>query len=245
LMVHRRLKMAGKVEVRWILARIVLMDRWDWEQRRMDWKVREKASINIHLLGTRQFKLTRFTAPWVHSTCYSVPGAHYHTPKWTPGSRLCYSAGTRRLPSPQSMEAQHPSLSLTAKDYLLLLQKARMPDSPQMGGKLWPATLQEAPEALFPQGAQKLISSHYAISLQESHISSVQELELQLLHWVAISYSAGARRPVPQQYTETSAPHCDYRRAPASPSKSRNSNPLAEGRKEVICSTARTLHGAP
>jgi hypothetical protein len=39
------------------------------------------------------------------TTCYSMPGAHYYIPKCTLGSRFCYSACTRRLLSPQNMEA--------------------------------------------------------------------------------------------------------------------------------------------
>jgi hypothetical protein len=49
------------------------------------------------LVGTRWFKPIGFAAPWVPSTWYSVPGACHHTPKWTPDSRLCYSAGAKKL----------------------------------------------------------------------------------------------------------------------------------------------------
>jgi hypothetical protein len=59
------------------------------------------------LVGTRRVKPTDLAAPQVPSTCYSVPEA-CHTPKWTPSSRLCYSASARRLPSPHRMEAQPP-----------------------------------------------------------------------------------------------------------------------------------------
>jgi hypothetical protein len=51
---------------------------------------------------------------------------------------------------------------------------------------------------------------------------------------MAICYFAAARRPIP---------HCDYRRAPAPPSKSGNSSPLTEEKKEVINTTTRTLQG--
>jgi hypothetical protein len=61
-------------------------------------------------------------------------------------------------------------LSLTAREPSLPCQRARMPDSPLRGGKLQPAILQVAPEAMFPQGTQKPIASH-CTSLQESHVS--------------------------------------------------------------------------
>jgi hypothetical protein len=56
------------------------------------------------------------------------------TPKCTPGSRFCYSAGTRKLSSPQSME--HSPLSLTAREPMLPHQRARIPDSLLRRGKL-------------------------------------------------------------------------------------------------------------
>jgi hypothetical protein len=56
------------------------------------------------------------------SACYSVPGAHHYTPKRTSGSRLCYSAETRRLPSPQTMEAKTPH-SLPARQQSLPHQR--------------------------------------------------------------------------------------------------------------------------
>jgi hypothetical protein len=62
-------------------------------------------------------------------------GAGHHTPKWTPGSELCYFADTRRFPSLQSMEAKHFPLFLTAKEPSLPCQGARMPDSPMREGK--------------------------------------------------------------------------------------------------------------
>jgi hypothetical protein len=86
-----------------------------------------------------------------------------------------------KLPFPQSMEAQHSLLSLTTRETLLPHQRARMPDSAMRGGKLKPATLQAAPEALFLQGIQNPDTSHCTF-LQESHVSPVQELEPQILH---------------------------------------------------------------
>jgi hypothetical protein len=68
-------------------------------------------------------------------------------------------------------------------------------------------------------------------------------MESQLLHPVVIHYTAGARRPMPHCAQRPSAPHCKYRRAPASPSKSWNSSPLTVGRKEAIGTKTRTLKG--
>jgi hypothetical protein len=45
-------------------------------------------------------------------------------------------SGIRRLLSPQSMEAQQSSLSLTAKEPSLPRQRARIPDFLLRGGKL-------------------------------------------------------------------------------------------------------------
>jgi hypothetical protein len=78
-----------------------------------------------------------------------------------------HAFGSRRLPFPQSMEDQLSPLSLTARESWLLRQRVRMTDSPLRGGKPSPATLQVAPEALFPQGTQKTSVSH-CTSLQES-----------------------------------------------------------------------------
>jgi hypothetical protein len=47
-----------------------------------------------------------------------------------------------------------------------------------------------------PQGTQKLSSSH-CTSLQQSNASSVQDLESQLLHPLAVHYPSGARRHTP------------------------------------------------
>jgi hypothetical protein len=145
--------------------------------------------------------------------------------------------GTRSLPFPHEMEAKHSPLSLTAREPLLPSQRARVPDSTLRGGKLKPATLQVAPEALLHQGTQKPSTSH-CTSLQESHFSPVQELKSQLLYWVAICYSAGAKRPAPRHSAQRpNAPHCNCRRTPAPPSKNRNSSPHVEARKEVISPT--------
>jgi hypothetical protein len=57
----------------------------------------------------------------------------------------------RRLLSPQNTEDQHSPLSLTVREHSFPHQRARTPDSPMREGKLKPATLQEAPEARFPQ----------------------------------------------------------------------------------------------
>jgi hypothetical protein len=79
------------------------------------------------LVDTRGFKPAGFAASRVPSSYQSVPGACYHTLKWTPGSKLYYSASTRRLTPPKSMEAQHSTLFLTANEPSLLCQRARMP----------------------------------------------------------------------------------------------------------------------
>jgi hypothetical protein len=63
------------------------------------------------------------------------------------------------------------------------------------------------------------------------------------LHWMAIHHSAGARRPASRSAQRHSAPHCDWRRVPTSSSKSGNPSSFPEGRKEVICTTTRTLQG--
>jgi hypothetical protein len=83
------------------------------------------------LVDIRQPRATGFTSPWVPSTCYSVPGAHYHTPK-EPGFAILLA---KRLPSQQSMGGQHFPLSLTAREPLLSHQRARTPDSPTEGRK--------------------------------------------------------------------------------------------------------------
>jgi hypothetical protein len=49
--------------------------------------------------------------------------------------------------------------------------------------------------------------------------------------------------PDPHSAQRPSTPHCDCRRDPVPPSKSRDSSPLAEGRKEVIGTTTRPLQG--
>jgi hypothetical protein len=66
------------------------------------------------LASIGRFKPTGFAAPWASSTLYSVPGAHCQIYMWTLSSRLCTSAGFRRLPSPQS----------TVGEPLLLHQRA-------------------------------------------------------------------------------------------------------------------------
>jgi hypothetical protein len=60
---------------------------------------------------------------------------------------------------------------------------------------------------------------------------------------VAIGYFAGGRRPASHHAQRPNVPHCDCRRALLPPPKSGNSSPLAEGRKEEICTTTRTLKG--
>jgi hypothetical protein len=60
---------------------------------------------------------------------------------------------------------------------------------------------------------------------------------------VAISYSAGARRPASHSAQRLNTPHCDFRREPMPPSKTGNSSPFTEGKEEVICITTRTLQG--
>jgi hypothetical protein len=60
---------------------------------------------------------------------------------------------------------------------------------------------------------------------------------------VATHYSAGVRRPASHSAQRHSTPHFDRRRVPTPPSKSGNNNSLTEGRKEVICTTTRTLQG--
>jgi hypothetical protein len=57
----------------------------------------------------------------------------------------------------------------------------------------------------------------------------------------AIRYSAGARRPASHSAQRPNTPHYDCRRAPAPPSKSRNSSPLTDEKKEVITTTIRPL----
>jgi hypothetical protein len=74
-----------------------------------------------------------------------------------------------------------PTLPTVSRRFSHPLQRARKPDSLR-GGKLQPATLQAAPEALFPPPhthteAQQFIPT----SLQKSHFSPVQELESQIL----------------------------------------------------------------
>jgi hypothetical protein len=60
---------------------------------------------------------------------------------------------------------------------------------------------------------------------------------------VGICNSSGARRPYLHSAQRPSALHCDCRRAHKAPSKGRNSSHLTEGRKEIISTTTRTLHG--
>jgi hypothetical protein len=60
---------------------------------------------------------------------------------------------------------------------------------------------------------------------------------------VATCHSADARRPALHSEQRPTAEHCNSRRIPTPPSKSRNSSPLFKGRKEVISTTTRTLQG--
>jgi hypothetical protein len=116
-----------------------------------------------------------------------------------------------------------------------------MLDSPLRGGKLKLAALQVGPEALFPQGTQKPRTLHCTpASCTGESLLSCQES--QILYQIAICYVAGTRRPTPYNAQRPSIPHCDCRRAPASPSKSKNSSLLTEERKEAT-GTTRTLQG--
>jgi hypothetical protein len=63
-------------------------------------------------------------------------------------------------------------------------------------------------EDLNPQGAQRPSTSH-STPAGESHLS-FQELESWLLHWVAICYSAGARRLASCSAQRPSIPLCDH-----------------------------------
>jgi hypothetical protein len=143
------------------------------------------------LVGTRWFKPSGFASPWVPSTCYSVPGASHHTPKWTPGSRLCYFAGSRRLSTPQSTEAQPPHCLWQQKSphSPIKEQKLQIPHWEKESYSLLHCRQHQKP--CFPQGTQKP-SASYCTSLQESHVSPVWDLESQIFHRVAIHYSAGA-----------------------------------------------------
>jgi hypothetical protein len=146
-----------------------------------------------------------------------------------------------------SLPTEHGSptlpLSLTTREPLLSHQRVRTPDSPLRGGKLKPASLQGAPEALFPQAHR---SQHFTLHLpSKESCLFVQELESQLFHRLSIHYPAGAGRPIPPNHSaqRPSAPHCNSRRAPVLPSKSGNSSSLTEGRKEAIGTTTRPLQG--
>jgi hypothetical protein len=136
------------------------------------------------------------------------------------------------------METQHSPLSLTARESFLPanphpIKEQELPDFPLRGGKLKPVTLQVAPEALFPQDTQKPSTSH-CTSLEKSHISLAQELESQLLHQMAIHYSAGARRPTPHSAQRPSSPYCDCRRAPAPLSRAGTPAPSLRGEKRQL-----------
>jgi hypothetical protein len=147
-------------------------------------------------VGTRKFKPTGFTVPQVLSTCYSVLGAHYHTPKWNPGFKLCYSVGARRLCSPQNMEAQHSPLSLAAKDPWFLYQTARMLDSPLQGRTQKRATLQVPPEALFSPMYTE--AQHFTLHLPTGEPSpSSTRAGIWASPLSGMHYTAGARRPAP------------------------------------------------
>jgi hypothetical protein len=98
-----------------------------------------------------------------------------------------------------------------------------------------------APEVLLPQGKQKSNAFH-CTSQQEGHISPFQELESQLVYWLAICYTLGDRRHAFHSAQRPNTPHCDCMRATGPRSKSINYSHLSKGRKEVICNT-RTLWG--
>jgi hypothetical protein len=102
-------------------------------------------------------------------TWYTVPETCHHTPKWSQEASLPIKHGG---PTPQSLRAREP---------LLPHQRARLPETSLRGGKLKPATLQEATEALFPQDTWKPTTS-YCTYLKESHVSPDEELKSQLLH---------------------------------------------------------------
>jgi hypothetical protein len=74
-------------------------------------------------------------------------------------------------------------------------------------------------------------------------VTSIQELESQLLYRLAIQHSAGARRPSSHSAQRSCTPYCDCRKALAPLLKSRISRPLTDGRKEKTCNTTRNLQG--
>jgi hypothetical protein len=77
--------------------------------------------------------------------------------------------------------------------------------------------------------------------LQKSHISPVQDWNPSFsIEWQSTTLLVLGGLP-PCSAQRPSTPYCNCRRASTPPSKSRNSSPLTEERKEVICTTTRTL----
>jgi hypothetical protein len=118
-----------------------------------------------------------------------------------------------------------------------------MPDSPLKGGKLQPAMLQAAPEGLFPQGTQKPSTSHCTSLQRATSFLSKSWNPSSSSEWQSTTLMMLESLP-PPQCTETQGFPLCLQESPCTPSKSRNSSPLAEERKEVVCDTTRILQGA-
>jgi hypothetical protein len=115
---------------------------------------------------------------------------------WNPSSSTEWQSTTLQLPGgqpPQIHRDQHSLLWLTAGEPHGPI-KEQEHQIPHWGRKAVTCYSAGGTEGLLPQGVQKPSTSH-SISMQETPISPVQQLESQLLHWVATCYSAGARRP--------------------------------------------------
>jgi hypothetical protein len=130
-----------------------------------------------------------------------VPGACHYTPKWILDSRLCYSGSARRLLSPQSRKPrthhyhwqQESPCSLSQSKNTRFLTEGRKAITHYSSGG-----------TRSPVPPKYMEAQHFILHLHEgqSHLSCPR-MESQLLHWVAICYSAYARKPASPQCTET------------------------------------------
>jgi hypothetical protein len=142
---------------------------------------------------------------------------------------------------PFPTEAQHAPLFLTARDTSLPCQRENV-RFPTEDRKSITCYSSGNTRSSVPLGTQNS-SVSYCIYLKESHVSPVQVLESQLLHQVAICYSAGVKRPTPIVHRDPAPPTVTSGEPLNSHPRPGTSVP-SQGRKEVIgTTTTKTLQG--
>jgi hypothetical protein len=132
-----------------------------------------------------------------------MPRTYHHTPKWTPGFRPCYSAGTRKLPSPQIKETLHSTHSWQQ-------------GSPCSSIKEWECQIlhwgEESYNLLLCRWQEKPCSPkiHRSPTLHTAHkwmrVTPLLRAGIPAPQWVAICYSAGARRFTPRKHRDSELP---------------------------------------